>query len=490
MTQLLTLDPQPGLRLDADGSVIEANAALLELRDGDYPGALEALLPGNVKALVRAALKQSRAIDGVQNRTRDRVLEWLFIPDTTSNEVFARARETTRETALLDEATRASRLYRLIIENTTDLISRHAPCGRFIDASPASARLLGYRPDELRDQPAALLMDFDSASISPKELSHQLVESGYATFTIRLKCKDTQKCKDGQKRWVEVASRAIRETYTGEIIEVIAVTRDITERKLREAEQRRHEEELAHTTRLATLGELASGIAHEMNQPLASITNYANASQRYLQRLTADHPAHERIAQGLEHIQSQADHAARVIKRLRAFLRKTTHTGENADLHSLIGKAIKLCEWQAEEAEVTIEQPSSPANPTVRGDPVLLEQVLINLLRNAIDANREHNPTTPSRIRVTTRETATNMVEIAIEDQGPGLDEEGIEHMFTPFFTRKTDGLGLGLSMSRSIVDGFGGYLDATPGPEGGLRLVCRLPHAHTKGVNRTARDD
>jgi PAS domain S-box-containing protein len=316
MMKLRALDPQPSLLLDADGSVIEANAALLELRNGDEPGAVESLLPVNVKTLVHAALKQSRAIEGVQSRTRERVLEWTFIPDTTSSDVVARARDTTHETALLDEATRASRLYRLIIENTTDLISRHAPCGRFIDASPASARLLGYRPEELRNQPASLLMDLDSASISCSALSHQLIETGYATLTIRLHCKN------GKKRWVEVASRAIRETYTGEIIEVIAITRDITERKLREAEQRRHQEELAHTTRLATLGELASGIAHEMNQPLASITNYANASQRYLQRLPSDSNARERVGEGLEHIQAQADHAARVIKRLRNFLQK------------------------------------------------------------------------------------------------------------------------------------------------------------------------
>lgn len=486
MIDLLKLDPQPSVRLNADGSVAEVNPALLELRDGDYPGAVEVLLPANVRALVRAALKQIRAIEGVQSRTPTRVLEWIFIPDTAINEVLARARDTTQETALLDEATRASRLYRLIIENTTDLISRHAPCGRFIDASPACTRLLGYRPDELRDQPAELLMDFNSASISRSALSHQLVETGYATFTIRLRCKDKERCGDAQKRWVEVASRAIRETYTGEIIEVIAVTRDITERKLREAEQRRHEEELAHTTRLAALGELASGIAHEMNQPLASITNYANASQRYLERLPDDGSAQERVAQGLEHIQTQAEHAARVIKRLRAFLRKAPHTGDNAGLTTLIGKAVQLCEWQAEQAEVTIDQPDGSMNPAVRGDPVLLEQVLVNLLRNAIDANRERNPSTASRIRITTHEAAANMVEIVIEDQGPGLDAEGIEHMFTPFFTRKADGLGLGLSMSRSIVDGFGGYLNAEPAAQGGLRLVCRLPHAHTKALSWT----
>ena len=139
MAKLLALDPQPSLLLDAEGAVIEANASLLALREGDNSRAVASLLPVNVKALVHAALKQNRPIEGVQSRTRDQVLDWTFIPDTVSRDVVARARDTTQETALLDEATRASRLYRLIIENTTDLISRHAPCGRFIDASPASA---------------------------------------------------------------------------------------------------------------------------------------------------------------------------------------------------------------------------------------------------------------------------------------------------------------------------------------------------------------
>ena len=472
MTTMLALDPQPGARLNAQGQVIESNPSLERIAGSKGKTKLKRLLPPNTAELVRAALSQKRAIEGVQQRTGDRVLEWTFIPDDKAEEVLARARETTRETALLDEATRSSRLYRLIIENTTDLISRHAPDGRFIDASPASARLLGYRPEELREQPASALMDFESSSLSPDALSHQLMETGYATFTTKLRCKN------GGKRWVEVASRAIRETYTGEIIEVIAVTRDITERKLREAEQRRHQEELADATRLATLGELASGIAHEMNQPLASITNYANASQRYLQRLPEDNPARERVAEGLEHIRSHADHAARVIKRLRAFLRKTTHTGESASLHTIIGKAVSLCHWQAEQAEVTIEEKLAARDVMVRGDAVLLEQVLINLLRNAIEANREKTPQGASRVWVGTSAPTDGMVEITVEDQGAGLDDESIAHMFTPFYTHKAEGLGLGLSMSRSIVEGFGGYLEATPAENGGLRLSCRLPRS------------
>lgn len=464
------LDPQPTARFNAKGAIVECNPALSRIAGGESPAALLALMPANTTALVTAALRQQRAIEGVQSRTETQVFEWTFFPDADAEHVIARARETSRETTLLDEATRGRRLYRLIIENTTDLISRHTPEGHFIDASPASTRLLGYHPDELREQPAGPLMDFDSASLSRGELSHQLMETGYATFTIRLRCKN------GEKRWVEIASRAIRETYTGEIIEVISVTRDITERKLREAEQRRHQEQLAQTTRLATLGEMASGIAHEMNQPLASITNYANASKRYLQRLPADNIAHGRIAEGLEEIGNHANHAAQVIKRLRAFLRKSPQSTGSASLHHIISKAIALVEWEAERAEITIEYTSKVGALAVRGDAVLLQQVLINLLRNAMEANQEQHPDSPSRIHVTTALVGDAMVEIAVADQGPGVDEEGIEQMFAPFYTRKEEGVGLGLSMSRSIIEGFGGYLDAGFGTGGGLRLSCRLP--------------
>lgn len=259
------------------------------------------------------------------------------------------------------------------------------------------------------------------------------------------------------------------------------VARDMTERELREVQQRRHQDELAHTARLVTLGELASGIAHEINQPLAAVVNYASASQRYLQSLDSNPQAVERVAQGLERITEHANHASEVIKRLRGFLRKGQRRMQALAPAELAREAIRLCQWEASASQVAIVEALPDNLPPVYADRVLLEQVLLNLLRNAIEANREAHPGQPSRIELQAGE-APGQLCIRVCDQGPGVAAEALEHIFTPFYTSKAEGLGLGLSMSRSIVEGFGGALDARPGAGGGLCLECRLPLARGEG--------
>ena len=253
------------------------------------------------------------------------------------------------------------------------------------------------------------------------------------------------------------------------------VARDMRERELREAQQRHHQDELAHTARLVTLGELASGIAHEINQPLAAVMNYASASQRYLQNLATTPEAATRVAQGLERITLHAGHASQVIKRLRGFLRKGRRTLQALDVSEVVRQAVNLCAWEARERQVTIEQELPAILPLVYADRVLLEQVLLNLLRNAIDANCEQQPGQPSRIRISVQAGRAGVLSISVEDQGPGVTAEQFEQLFTPFYTSKAEGLGLGLSMSRSIIEGFGGELDAKPQAHG-LRMCCRLP--------------
>jgi PAS domain-containing protein len=147
---LLGSDPQPSLLLDAQARPLQLNAAMLKLLDErPLPAALE-LLPVNAAQLVRACLQQGRAIDGVEAQVEGQILIWLFIPDPQERQVLARCRLATEQVQAEREAAKASRLYRLITENTTDLISRHTPEGRFLDASPASWTLLGYWPEELR----------------------------------------------------------------------------------------------------------------------------------------------------------------------------------------------------------------------------------------------------------------------------------------------------------------------------------------------------
>ena len=590
---LLDLDPQPTLLLDAGATLRKANPAMLAELNGWPPQSLAVLLPANHAALVSACLGQQRAISDVESQAGERILLWTFIP-AGDDQVIARCRDATVERRAEREASQARRLYRLITENTTDLISRHTPEGCFLDASPASFRLLGYWPEELRGVAVQSLFHPQDRQQLLQQAAQALEKDGYQTMTCRVRHRD------GRDLWFEIASRAIRETYTGAVVEIVSVSRDIsvrieaqenrrrlaevveantdlvlftdpdgrltylnrsarralglidvdvvprlrqlldddaqqrldaegwlcaerdgvwqcearlapysggaafpvslvllahsaaggeryyslvardmTERELRETQQRRHQDELAHTARLVTLGELASGIAHEINQPLASVLNYAAASQRYLHAVDRDPQAAGRVAQGLQRISEQATHAAEVIKRLRAFLRKEPRRLQALSIAAVAREAVRLCAWEANHAQVTIEQRMTDNLPPVYADRVLLEQVLLNLLRNAIDANREQQPGKPSRVLLCGEQEAGWLL-IRVIDQGPGVALEQLDGIFTPFTTSKPEGLGLGLSMSRSIVEGFGGTLQAGPSEAGGLILSCRLAPAAT----------
>ncbi|MGC8121050.1 PAS domain-containing sensor histidine kinase [Marinobacter sp. VGCF2001] len=469
---LLDSDPQPTMILDSEAQVTGCNPAAHELLLASRLASPERLLPVNAAALIQATLNQGRAIENVESRFADRIYLWNFVPLAGGSEVLVRGRDATTDILDQEQAIRSNRLYRLITENTTDLISRHAPDGSFIDATPASWRLLGYWPEELRGKALGDVFQGDNLPEKLADTRHRLREDGYATLTLELHHRD------GSRRWFEIASRAIRETYTGAVVEVISVSRDITARVESEEQNRLLADELAHTARLATLGELASSIAHEMNQPLASIVNFASASQRFLKG-AADHPERLlKVDDGLQKIVHHANRASEVIKRLRAFLRKGQKQMAPVSLNAVISDVVKLCHWEAEKNGVRLQDHLAADSPVITADPVLLEQVLINLIRNGIEANVEAKveSSRPSRVVVTTCINEQHETLIQVTDEGTGLSEAGIRQMFQPFFTSKPKGLGLGLSMSRSIIEGFGGFLDAMPASTGGLALICRFP--------------
>lgn len=481
---LSDLDPQPGLILDQSSRLLDRNAATDILQKNTGASTITDLLPVNAPALIRSSLQQTRAIENVESRVGECILLWTFIPDPASGQVLVRGRDATDEIRLHEEAVQSNRLYRLITENTTDLISRHAPDGSFIDASPASWRLLGYWPEQLRGQPLqALIRGDDELAEQLAEVRKRLRDEGYATTTLKIRHRD------GRDRWFEVASRAIRETYTGAVVEVICVSRDITARVESEKNSRRLADELAHAARLATLGELASSIAHEMNQPLASIVNFASASQRYLKTAREQPEYLDRVDDGLQKIVYHANRASEVIKRLRAFLRKGQKRMAPIALNRVIANVARLCHWEADKNGIRIRQQACEADPVITADPLLLEQVLINLVRNGIEAMaalpQARAEERGREIILATGYNSDGEPVIEVTDQGPGLDDQGIRQMFQPFYTSKPHGLGLGLTMSRSIIEGFGGFLDARRAPGGGLTLTCRF----TNNTARTKND-
>ncbi len=267
--------------------------------------------------------------------------------------------------------------------------------------------------------------------------------------------------KDGSDLDVDVMLKSVR---VGERIFVLTTLLDITDRRRAEIELRRAEkdvadarEHLAHMARLSTMGEMAAGIAHEINQPLAAISTYAQGCTRMLENGLQDA---QELAEPLERIATQAIRAGEVIRRLRGFIKKSSSELELVDANELVAEVVKLAEVDARKHGIPVFLYLAEALPALRVDPVQLQQVILNLIRNALEA-MEETPRVRARVDVHTAREDNGQLSIAVVDHGPGLSEDALQRVFDPFFTTKAAGMGMGLSISHSIISAHGGRLTA-----------------------------
>jgi two-component system, LuxR family, sensor kinase FixL len=276
---------------------------------------------------------------------------------------------------------------------------------------------------------------------------------------------------DGSSR--EVHSRAqLQPSADGESIVINGTMHDITERKLAEEEMRQGQERLTHVGRLSTMGEMATGLAHEINQPLTAIATYAQAAVRMIDAPGGADP--EELREPLVQITNQALRAGEVIRRLRAFVKNRVTRTETIDLNRLIEDLRVLAEPDARVNDVRLMVELAPAMPPVSADPVQIQQVLLNLIRNAIDATLEA-PAAPREILVRSA-AAPDAVEVAVIDRAGGIPPDIAPHLFNPFYTTKATGTGLGLAISRSIIRAHRGKLGHRPTPGGGTTFYFTLP--------------
>jgi len=251
---------------------------------------------------------------------------------------------------------------------------------------------------------------------------------------------------------------------------------DITERRSAEERERRRLAEIAHVSRLSTLGEMISGLAHEINQPLAAASNFARACQRWPQ--TAETPLPEEVMRLVQKILSQTERAGEIVKRLTTFVKKGVSTPVFVDVNILVRDVIALtksCFYPAmkRDLETPLLTDLTPHLPRISVDPIQIEQVLVNLIRNAIEATQEARSSAPVVVR--TMRTA-NAVLISVSDGGTGVASQTTSELFEPFFTTKPDGIGLGLSISRSIIENHGGRLWVEPNADQGATFSFTLP--------------
>jgi len=255
------------------------------------------------------------------------------------------------------------------------------------------------------------------------------------------------------------------------------VIRDITSRRKDEARYREHQAELAHVARISLAGEMAAGLAHELSQPLTAITAYGRGCLRLL---TAPMTEPELLHEGITEVVQQAERAGDVLDRLREFVRGGENRRALSEVGPLIDAAVSLIRMEAMQQQVEIEARIDPGLPAVLADRVQIEQVLLNLLRNAMDAMEAVN-SKPRSVIVEARRNNKHAIEISVADSGPGVAAEVEDTIFEPFITTKPLGMGMGLSISRAIVESHGGSLRMSPSIRSGAIFIFDLPTAETQ---------
>lgn len=276
----------------------------------------------------------------------------------------------------------------------------------------------------------------------------------------------------GRRRWMETHAVPLLDRQ-GHVMALLGITRDITARKHAEDEVRLHYRELAHAARVNTMGEMASGLAHELNQPLAAIANY---SRGCLHRIRSGGGTVEDLAQAIEQVCDQAERAGGIISSLRRFVHKEDSRRQAQDLHAIVREAMLIAGPEIKLHNVTVRIDLASDMPAVLGHAIQIEQVVLNLVRNAVEAMSESPP--EGRFLELRTFFEEDMAVIEVRDSGPGLAREMQSRIFEPFFTTKPEGMGMGLPICRSIVEAHGGTLVASPNNAGcGLtfRFTLRL---------------
>jgi len=251
---------------------------------------------------------------------------------------------------------------------------------------------------------------------------------------------------------------------------------DITQRKRLEERERHQNETLAHHARLTMLGEVASTLAHELNQPLSAIASYNAGIINSVKKHAVPDPV---VLGALERLGQQAAHAGRIVQRIREFLTRREPEHEVCQLNLVVSEALPLLKRDLQRHGVQLDLQLDPELPAVVADAVLIEQVIINLVRNAVDAMSDQPGA--RRVSVSTTRDSSQFVRVEVCDTGPGLNGRSIEELCAPFYSTKLEGMGMGLAICRSIIEMHHGALDASQADGGGARFVFSLPRESGK---------
>ena len=354
---------------------------------------------------------------------------------------------------------------RSITQTAPDAIVVIDETGIIDTVNPATERLFGYSSAELVGENVKILMP------SPYREAHDAHLARYREtgekHVIGIGRVVVGRRKDGT---TFPARLSIGEIELGQGRVFTGFIHDITERQSIQRRAGVLQQELMHASRLSAMGEMASGIAHELNQPLTAVMNYTRAARRHLDRTEPD-PAP--IADLVDKAGQQAERAAEIIKRLRRFIKKDDSERRLEPINAVVEEAAALALIGASDRHIELIFSLDDALPPVLMDRIEVQQVVLNILRNAIEAFEGSDE---RKIRISTQAAGPQEVQVDIRDNGPGLAPHVADDPFRPFQTTKADGMGIGLAISRTIIDAHGGRLWAESPPEGGAVFRFSLP--------------
>jgi len=271
------------------------------------------------------------------------------------------------------------------------------------------------------------------------------------------------------RQWIEISALPF---ISDGARHTLLIHENVTDRKLLEERDRKLRADMAHVSRLTTAGEFATGMAHELNQPLTAISHNCHAA---LTSVKAEKPHDHELIETLDDIYRLAQRAGDIIRSMRRFTKKETGIRVSTDINQLIVETIRLTQPEAREAGVVVELVLLESTIHVEIDPVQIQQVLVNLERNSVEA-MSHSLSPIKRLSISTELNGSNQLRVSVADTGPGLSPEIQERIFSTFQTSKSDGMGLGLAISRSIVESHGGKLWVDTNPDIGVTFRFTLP--------------
>jgi len=354
--------------------------------------------------------------------------------------------------------------YRTVLENHVDGVSVVAG-GKIVLVNKRICELTGYTAEEMLGRLPSDFVVAEDRSRAAERIA--AVTDGAGEGVVEY----TLLGKDGREKPIDVASRRIR--YRSEPA-LLSVVRDISERKRALELAQQNHEELVHVSRLNTMGEMASGLAHELNQPLAAVSMLAETCLIKLKSTAGDDAE---VSPILEKIRDQTVRIGQIIHRLRRLVKKESISRETIRVDEIIDDVLMLLDSELRDDDVAVDVQLPDDLPVVRGDTIQLEQVVLNLVRNAVEAMKEdENGRSEIVLQASASERGT--VEIAVRDNGPGMSEEAVSQVFDAFFTTKSEGMGMGLAICQSIIEAHGGKISISNNSDRGVTFRMTLPQA------------